>query len=211
MLGLMVGMTLPSGSRWMTAFTIRVRIGGAVKRERVVTRTRSWRSVASAVAGVALTLALAGCGQDAFDLPTSPLRSSEMLGTWSSDDAGTISFDASTVTLDDVPSEAVTGDDTAGATPIVTTGRWKILGNGTGRGWKTITVTLDSAVNDGGWVVRGRRGHRELDLMFGDPDQVEWYRYRHVSDESPSKGPAPTPLLRPDDGVETAGRHRAHS
>jgi hypothetical protein len=134
-----------------------------------------------------------------------------MLGTWSSGDAGTISFDASTVTLDDVPSEAVTGDHTAGATPIDTAGRWKIRGNGTGRGWKTITVKLDSAVNDGGWVVRGRRGHRELDLMVGDPDQVEWYRYRHVSDESPSKGPAPTPSLRPDDGVETAGRRRAHS
>lgn len=134
--------------------------------------------------GVVLVVAgavvcLTGCGSDAPDLPTPPLSRQELVGRWTSPGAGSVRFDADgSFEAVDVPHRAVGGGSRVGTDPVDVSGTWSIPDQ-TGPGWKHIEVSS----SDGGapdWMVRGARGHRELDMVVGDPDQVDWVRFRPV-------------------------------
>lgn len=138
------------------------------------------RTAVGAVIALATVLAVAGCGQDAADLPTAPLARADLVGTWASDGAGTIRFDrGGTVRLVGVPLRGITAQPDDPATPSTSTGRWHIE-DGDGWGWKTVCWENRDADRCTA-IVRGSAAHRQIDLVVGDPDQVDWYRYHRVS------------------------------
>jgi hypothetical protein len=141
-------------------------------------RTRRARVSAALVVAGATALALSACGPYAPDLPTPPLALDEIVGTWTAPDAGTVVFghDGS-FTAEDVPARAI-GSTETDTRRISKDGTWS-LDDDRGLDWKILRISCsDGTAPD--WMIRGSAGHRELDLIVGDPDQVDWVRLKRA-------------------------------
>ncbi|MBT2501104.1 hypothetical protein [Curtobacterium sp. ISL-83] len=132
------------------------------------------------VALITATLTLSGCTSGMagyFEPAAPPLESAELIGTWTSDGAGSIVFGSDhSVVGTDVPKRGWTGQTDDSATPTTRTVSWRLRDN-TGNGLKPICLD-EGRSSTCMWVIRGGHQHRELDLIVGDPDSVDWYRYR---------------------------------
>lgn len=124
----------------------------------------------------ALLLANQGAGID-----KTPVVEADMIGTWSSRDDGEITFAADgTVHLHQVPLRGAISDLDASARKVDRTDGWMIQHRQDGSNDGTVCrVTPDT--DDCSWAVTTTAGHLELDLIVGDPDSRDWYRYVKTS------------------------------
>ncbi|WIB65738.1 hypothetical protein [Curtobacterium sp. MCBD17_040] len=143
-------------------------------------RPRTTRALAISVAALTL-LGITGCADlpDLTDLQTTHLARNEMFGTWTSHHAGSITFDPDGVArIRNVPLRGLTSKESDPSTPTSRTSRWTLQRN---NGIEEVTICFIShRYADCTANVRGPRGHRELDLIVGDPDSDDWYRYHRT-------------------------------
>ncbi|WP_158614331.1 hypothetical protein [Frondihabitans sp. PhB188] len=110
-----------------------------------------------------------------------PVAEADMIGTWSSRHDGKITFAADgTVHLHDVPLRGAISELDASARKIDRTDGWIIQHRQDGSNDGTVCrVTPDT--DDCMWAVTTTGGHLELDLIVGDPDSRDWYRYVKIT------------------------------
>lgn len=114
-----------------------------------------------------------------------PVAESEIVGTWSSPTHGSIIFAADGgLTIRQVPLRGVTGQLNDSAAPVDRS-RWTWRVNGD---QSTGGTALCYDTRGGGdyclWDVTRPNGQLELDLVVGDPDMQQAYRYVKTADEA---------------------------
>lgn len=157
---------------------------------RVLRRTALWTggAVGVGIAVVVVGMYAAFCvflvvllGQRA--VPGVPVTRDQMVGTWTSVDHGSITFGADgSLTIRQVPSRGLTGSVEDPLAAVDESGWTWQVNPSQSDGGTALCYETDDRGRYCNWDVTRPDEHLELDLVMGDPDMQEAYRYSKTTD-----------------------------